>query len=88
MGIMNFNVEYHREGRFVLKWSNQLAEFIPEDFINETTDFILKEKQLLNKCIELSRNALLKLHARLGDYVKANITTSDSHVGEIAINES
>lgn len=57
--------EFHEEPRFVFKYNNRLAEFYPEEFVNDTVDTLTSRYTLAERTREISNEAIRYLHEQL-----------------------
>lgn len=57
--------EFHEEPRFVFKYNNRLAEFYPEEFVNDTVDTLASKYTLAERTREISNEAIRYLHEQL-----------------------
>ncbi|QJU42305.1 hypothetical protein [Serratia marcescens] len=55
-------VSYHPDNRYAVKCGDQLAEFIPEEFVEQLLPSLIDLKTLRQQCSELSDNGVEKLH--------------------------
>lgn len=77
--------EYHHEPRFVLKYKNRLAEFYPDEFIEEQTNVILSKYNDLMDCSQLSNDALYHLHSKISEYFPSDnefMQVDDDTIGD------
>ncbi|CND82932.1 Oxygen-regulated invasion protein OrgB [Yersinia nurmii] len=58
-------IDYHAERRFVMKYKDQLAEFIPDEFIDSEMPKLLGAKSLRESCGKLSESGLQRLRTVL-----------------------
>ncbi|AZN35910.1 hypothetical protein [Iodobacter ciconiae] len=55
-------IEYHAKARFVMRYADQIAQFIPEEFITEATQALLHDMhELHSECRLLSQASLQSL---------------------------
>ncbi|WP_258089450.1 hypothetical protein [Serratia liquefaciens] len=58
-------VTYHQDNRYVMKCKGQLAEFIPDDFIDQKITQLIDIKELQRHCEHLSQQGLAILQSEL-----------------------
>lgn len=69
-----FTIGYHDEPRFVIKYSDQLAEFNADEYLNDGLRILTKLDGLPDKCRHLTENSLRQLNKILLKY-----STQDEH---------
>ncbi|BGI53552.1 MULTISPECIES: HrpE/YscL family type III secretion apparatus protein [Candidatus Williamhamiltonella] len=62
-------IEYHPASRFVIKYQDQIAEFIPEEFMELAVKRLLLTQDTMKACRQLSQGSLEQLF----DYFKTHL---------------
>lgn len=55
------NIEYHEETRFVIKYADHIAEFVPDEFLEQAVTGLSLANEAMTECRQLSQNALQQL---------------------------
>ncbi|GFN46841.1 hypothetical protein [Candidatus Regiella insecticola] len=54
-------IEYHAESRLIIKYVDQIAEFVPDEFIEQGLTRLSLTNDVTKECRTLSQNALQQL---------------------------